>query len=89
MGWGWGGEGRVFQKQVLKDTMYKPRGGGIRGGWWRWLGSGGVAGRKCRQLYSKDSKIKKEKQKKKEFKSVNASDTKDSRRQWPGEKQDV
>ena len=37
--WGewWGG----FSGTTVKDTWTKPRGGGIRGGRWGWLGWGG------------------------------------------------
>ena len=33
-----GGRGKVFSGTTIKDTRTKPRGGGIRGGRWGWLG---------------------------------------------------
>ena len=44
----------------MKDTWTKPRWGGrIEGGRWGWLGLGGVAGRKWRQLYLNNNKKEK------------------------------
>ena len=48
-----------FSGTTIKDTWTKPRGSGIRGGRWGWLGLGGVVGSKCRQLYLNNNKIKK------------------------------
>ena len=53
-----GGEGRRFFRNMYKGHMdKKPRGGGIRGGRWGWLGLGGMVGGKLRQLYLNNSKI--------------------------------
>ena len=35
---GGGGRRGVFSGTTIKDTWTKPRGGGIRGGRWGWLG---------------------------------------------------
>ena len=34
--------GEEFSGTCVKDTWTKPKGGGIKGGKWRWLGWGGV-----------------------------------------------
>ena len=49
-----GKEGGVF---TMKDTGTKPKGGRITGGTWGRLGSGGVLGRKWRQVYLNNNKI--------------------------------
>ena len=40
-----------FAGTTIKDTGTKPRMGGIRGGRWGWLGSGGELWGKGRKLY--------------------------------------
>ena len=51
-----------FSGTTVKDTWTKPRGGGIRGGRWGWLGWGEVVRGKCRQLYLNSNKIIKKKE---------------------------
>ena len=59
-----GGKWKGFSGTCIKDPWTKPKGGRIEGGSWGWLGSGGVVGRKWRQLYL-NNKFKKLKNKNK------------------------
>ena len=56
-----GGKGEGFSEMCTKDTWTKPKGGRTNGEKWGWLGSGGVVGGKCRQLYLNNNKITKKK----------------------------
>ena len=47
------GKGERFSRTTVKETWTKPRGGGIRGGRWVWLGWG----EKGKKLYLNNNKI--------------------------------
>ena len=54
--------GRVFRNNYKGHMDKIKEEGKIRGGRWEWLGSGGVVGRKCRQLYLNNNEKNKNKQ---------------------------
>ena len=49
--------GKGFSGTTIKDPWTKPRGDGMRGGRWGWLGFRGSVGGKCGQLYLNNNKI--------------------------------
>ena len=52
-----GGKGEGFSGTSIKDTWTKPKGGGIEGRNWGWLGWGwGLVGEKRRKLYLNNNK---------------------------------
>ena len=58
-----GGKGECFSGTTIRDTWTKPRGSGIRGGRWGWLGLQEEEGRKGRLLYLNNNKILKNRKK--------------------------
>ena len=62
-----GEKGEAFSGTTIKDMWTKPSWGGIRGGWWGWLGWGGVVGGQYRQCTWPTIKIKNKNKIKRDF----------------------